>query len=476
MSHQSNVLYIDMDGTLLKGDTLVEGLWALLRSNPLVILLLPVWLTYGRARLKHEVGLRTSLDVDTLPVNRDFVSFLEEEAGKGRTIRMATGANEIVARKVAARFPFISECIASDKDINLTSSAKLEQIQRSVSAFDYAGNSTADITLMEKSAESIAVRPTLFLRLRMGLTTNLVDRTFDEKMQTRSWKWIRLIRLHQWSKNVLVAVPLIVSQSFDIVSLQLVVIGFIALCLLASATYIANDFFDLSADRHHSSKHKRPLACGEVSLFSGALVMLALFIASGIVTSVLPPQCQIALLIYLLTTLSYSALFKRVLLLDVIVLAFLYTLRVIIGARVISVEPSIWLLAFSMFIFFSLALVKRYSELFSYSGDHAVNIPGRGYKAVDQSILATMGVSSGFVSVLVVALYINESASTASYQRPEFLWGVCPILLYWIGSMWIRTARGEMHEDPIAYALSDVASIVSAILLIILFAGAVYAS
>lgn len=476
MNQQSNVLYIDMDGTLLRGDTLIEGMWALLRSNPLTIFLFPIWLASGRARLKHEVALRTPLDVSTLPVNRDFVSYLEREAENGRNIRMATGANEIVAKKVTARFPFISEHVASDTDTNLSSHAKLERIQRSVSDFDYAGNSAADVPLLAKANQSIAVKPTFFLKMKLRLKPDLVGRTFHEQDYVRPWRWLRLIRLHQWSKNVLIVVPLIVSQSFDLGSLQLVVIGFIALCLLASATYIANDFCDLSADRRHSSKHRRPLACGEVSLPAGMLVMVALFICSGITASMLSPLSQAAMLIYLLTTLSYSALLKRLFLLDVIVLAFLYTLRVIIGAIVISVEPSIWLLAFSMFLFLSLAMVKRYSELFSYTGDHGVNVPGRGYKTVDQPILATMGVSSGFVSVLVVALYINETAATASYQRPELLWGICPVLLYWIGSMWIRTARGEMHDDPIAFAMSDVASIISAFLIVILFVGAVYAS
>jgi len=264
------------------------------------------------------------------------------------------------------------------------------------------------------------------------------------------------MRPHQWLKNLLVLVPLVLAHEID--NVELIVnslIGFVAFCLCASSVYLLNDMLDLDADRQHPTKCSRPFAAGELAISAGVIAMGALLLASLVLALLLPPYFLPVLAIYYLTTLAYSVWLKRAALLDGLVLAGLYTLRLIAGAAAIGVQPSFWLLALSVFIFLSLAFIKRYSELLLLHANSDDKIAGRGYKAVDMETLAQLGTASGYLAVLVLALYINGDKVEQMYARPEALWMLCPMMLYWVSRMWLLTRRGDMHDDPVVFAIRD---------------------
>ncbi len=275
--------------------------------------------------------------------------------------------------------------------------------------------------------------------------------------------YLRLFRFHQWVKNLLLFVPLIAAHKLSETELIISLAeAFVAFSLCASAVYIINDLADLEADKQHPTKRNRPFASGSVPITHGIIIGALLLLASSVIAMQLPINFFLALIVYFVITLGYSLKFKSIALIDVLFLAGLYTMRIIAGAYVINVELSFWLLNFSIFIFFSLALVKRYSELLLMQSFDKDKIAGRGYQFDDLSLLRMMGIGSGFISVLILALYIDSPNIKALYTHPEYVWMLCPLFLYWISRVWLKTHRGEMHDDPIVFALRDVASILIA--------------
>jgi len=452
-------LYVDLDGTFIKTDMLWESFLVALKARPTVIFLCFFWLTKGIAYLKFQLANFAEVSVELLPLNTDFYDYLLEQKKKNRKIILATASNEKYAKKICEQYDVFDSYISSCEKNNLKGNAKLRAIRSETDAFAYAGNSTQDFVLFEHAEESHLVNPTRRAR-RLAKKKN-VTAVFDhEKKVVKAWA--KQLRVHQWLKNLLVFVPLFVSGSFTSSGLVLnTILGFLSFSFLASATYIINDLLDLESDRSHPRKHKRPLASGLISIAVAKICAFSLLVLAFAIASVLSPLFGVVLFAYLVLTLSYSFKLKQYFGIDVITLASLYTIRVIAGASLLGITVSFWLLAFSMFVFFSLALVKRCAEVRSLEDQGKSLISGRDYGTGDYPILVGFGTASATLSVLTFCFYINNNAVTNQYQEPDILWLAMPALCYWLLRVWIKTHRGEMHDDPIVFSIRDRGSIIT---------------
>jgi 4-hydroxybenzoate polyprenyltransferase/phosphoserine phosphatase len=469
------VLCVDLDGSLLATDLLHESFLALVRARPWEALLVPVWLASGKARLKRELAERTSLDVATLPYNEDVVAFLRREHIMGRRIVLATAADERFARAVADNLGCFDEVLCSDGRTNLKGVAKLEAIEGRYGrgGFDYLGNGPEDLPIWEASARNLLVRPGRRLIARVRSMGKPVD--VFEQPEGRLRSCLRMLRVHQWLKNLLLIVPLITAHRLGEWPLLLAaLVAFLSFSSGASSIYILNDLMDLPSDRLHPSKRRRPLASGAISIPVGLASGMALLAASIALACVLPPGFLGLLLLYLTTSSLYTLWFKRTLLLDVICLAGLYTLRILAGGAATGIVITPWLMAFSMFLFLSLALVKRFTELLSQGELGQYKLPGRGYGPVDLDMIRSLGLASGCLSVLVIGLYLRDEPIASMYQHPQRLWFLCPVVLYWIMRVWFLAQRGHLHHDPVVFALGDRNSLIAGLICgLILFAGTV---
>jgi len=458
-------LVVDLDGTLVKTNLLLESLLALLKEKPQYAFVLPVWLLRGRAYLKQQVTRRVSLDVSILPYQDDFLDYLKTQHTAGRSLVLATASDGQIAQQVADHLKLFDFVLASDGTTNLSGDLKRDRLVREFGekGFDYAGNDRHDLAVWPSARKAIVVNPTPSVSSRVARVVQ-VDRVFKDRRHGLI-DYLKALRPHHWLKNFLVFVPLLAAHRFDDITLVgKALLAFVAFGCLASAGYLLNDLLDLSSDRLHPRKQLRPFAAGDLSL-SYALPMIPLLVALGCLTGALISPIFVAVaLTYFGLSATYSLYARRIALLDVIVLAGLYTLRIIAGSASVAIWPSPRLLAFSTFLFFSLALVKRYSEL-------AVNhVQARGYELSDQELLASMGIASGYVAVLVLALYINTETAHVLYRRYELLWFLCPLLLYWISHLWLSAHRRKMLEDPIVFATSDRTSRILMILMAVVIA------
>ncbi|MBU2741632.1 UbiA family prenyltransferase [Acidithiobacillus albertensis] len=457
MENKNIPLCVDLDGTLIRSDLLLESLLALIKSQPWLILVIPLWLFRGRAYLKHQIAERVDIDPQSLPYQSGLVEFLKKEHAEGRSIVLATASYQKYADRVANHLGIFKAVHATNVDQNLAGKNKRDHLVKCYGekGFDYAGNSRTDRYVWSMSRQAIVVNPA------RGAFQDAADRceiahTFKDKRPTLK-TYLKELRVHQWLKNVLVFIPML--GAHQISSLSTWVEGglaFIAFSLCASSVYMLNDLLDLPADRLHPRKRKRPFASGELPIAQGMfLIPLLLVCAFAIAILWLPLEFLLVLISYYLLTLSYSFWLKAIVLLDAVLLAGLYTVRIIGGVAATRVALSFWLLAFSIFLFFSLALVKRYSELLTLKRSGKLTTHGRGYHVEDLVMLMGFGVASGFMAVLVSALYINSDKVRILYQHPAFLWLVSPILLYWISRIWLITHRGGMHDDPVVFAAKD---------------------
>ncbi len=284
--------------------------------------------------------------------------------------------------------------------------------------------------------------------------------------------WLRAMRLHQWLKNLLILVPLLASHRLgEPIVLFEALIAFICFGMCASSAYILNDIVDLAHDRHHPTKSRRPFASGQLPVKAGVIVFPLLLIGALVGAYLfLPWRFSAALATYYTVTVIYSFWLKRHAVVDVVTLALLYTLRVAAGALVFNLVLTFWMAAFSMFIFLSLALAKRHAELFGARTTGVTDrARGRGYFPDDLEVISSLGAASGYLSVMVLALYIQDASTAALYRYPQLIWVACPILLYWISRIWLLTHRGEMHDDPVVFAIRDRASIIAGALFGLVF-------
>lgn len=465
-------LCVDLDGTLLRTDTLIECILRVVKRRPLDAMRIPRWLTHGRAHLKRELALRASLDVAALPYHTPFLEFLRAERAAGRSLLLVSAADASIVREVAEHLAIFDDVIASDGTTNLKGAGKRAALRERFGAggYDYAGNDAADLVVWEDAHRAIAVNaaPRVLRRAKAPM-----GRVFArDRMSPRVLR--KSLRLQHWVKNLLIFIPIVMAHQLQNAPLVLAsVLAFLSFGMCASAIYLVNDLFDLDADRRHPTKRYRPLASGALSLQRGMALVPVLLFASIAIAAFLSPAFIVTLLLYVALTLSYSWRIKEIAILDVVVLAGLYTIRVIAGSAATGVPPSPWLLAFSLFFFFSLAMVKRYSELDALGQSADGPKATRGYYASDRAEIASLGSASGYIAVLVLALYINSEAVVVLYRQPLVLWMISPLLLYWISRVWLLAHRGEMHEDPVVFALRDrVSYAVGAGVAIILFAAA----
>lgn len=449
-------LCVDLDGTLISSDLLFESFLVLIKRYPLYLLLVPFWLLRGRATLKAEIAVRSTVSAGALPYNRELLQWLEGERASGRSLWLCTAANELLAMAVAAHVKLFDGILASTRSINLAGARKAACLTERFgeNGFDYCGNEYRDIEIWKCARGAIVIGDGRRLLRDVGRHTEVL-RSFPRSRNSPQ-AIIRALRPHQWAKNVLVIVPLVAAhQAGDIGKVTLALLATGAFCLCASSVYVVNDLLDLEADRAHARKSKRPFAAGDVSILTGVWLALGLLVAAGILATFLPTGFQLVLIAYYALTIAYSLALKGIVLADVLTLAGLYTLRVVAGTYAVNVQLSFWLLWFSMFLFLSLAFVKRYAELEALHRQQRLRAAGRGYAVADLPVLQSLGTAAGYLSVVVMALYINSPEIDALYRRSEIIWLLCVFVLYWISRVWIKAQRGEMDDDPVVYALKD---------------------
>ncbi len=459
---KSTVLCVDLDGTLLATDVLWESVLLLLKKQPWIAALLPLWLAKGKAHLKREIADRVKLNPTTLPIRKDVLEYLHEEKGKGRKIVLATASTGSAVAGIASHLGIFTEVLTSDDTVNLAGARKRDLLEKKYGkgGFDYIGDSAIDLPVWQAAKRSFLVQPSGRLLKRAEKCAN-VEQVFYSKGSVLK-DAVKAIRVHQWVKNILIFVPLLMAHKVQAgAQMWQAVYAFIAFSLCASSVYILNDLFDLQSDREHPKKRQRPFAAGRVSLLAGfAAIPVLLVLAFGLAWFALPSSFLKLMAVYLLVTSFYSLYFKRVAILDIMILAALYSLRLQAGGLAVEVSISSWLLAFSMFLFLSLAFVKRYTEL-TLHNENGGKLVGRGYCKSDIEILRSMGAASGYISVLVLAFYVNSPEVRVLYSNPEILWGMCPLWLYWITRIWFLAHRGTIEDDPIVTALKDPVSYVT---------------
>lgn len=465
-------LVIDLDGTLLRSDLLLETGLAFLRAHPLRALQPLAWLSQGKARLKQALARETALDVSVLPYDATVIGLIGLERAAGRRVVLATASDRSLAERVAAHLQLFDEVIASDGERNLSAQRKRDALVERYGAqgFDYAGNSDDDLPVWAAARRVYVVNPEAGVerRARELGPVEAVLRSDGEVAQD----WMKALRLHQWLKNLLIFVPLLAAHRLaDLSAIAHGALAFLFFGLCASSVYLLNDLLDLGDDRHHATKRRRPFAAGRLPLRHGLLACPALLaVAFGGAIALLPARFVAVLAVYYALTLAYSLVLKRRMVVDVLALAMLYTLRVIAGAAALGIALTFWMLAFSMFLFLSLALVKRYAELrqgrTKGAGEKA---RGRGYYPDDLEMIAALGAASGYLAVMVLALYIHDSSTVSLYRTPELIWLACPLLLFWIIRVWMLTHRGKMHDDPVVFAIRDHTSLLVGLLFGIVF-------
>ena len=455
MKHSAVPLYVDLDGTLIHSDLLLESALALLKRNPFYLFAFVFWLSRGRASLKREIARRTEMDVSTLPWDTRIVELVHEES-KRRRVVLCTAADEELAQAVAAYVGGFHAVMASDGARNLSGNAKARALfeLHGERGFDYAGNEARDLAVWRHARAAYVANGSASLTSRVRNICEVV--MIIPRQRTNLRTWLKALRLHQWLKNVLVFVPLLAGHMvLQAIPLARAMAAFVIFGMCASGVYVLNDLLDLRADRKHPRKKMRPFATGALPLSAGLIVAPLLTAMSFVASVMLSGKFTLVLLGYYVLTLAYSLRLKQIAMLDVVVLAGLYTVRIVAGAAAISSGLSFWLLAFSMFLFLSLAILKRYTELGMQRDAGSNHAPGRSYQTSDYELLASLGGASGYLSVLVLALYINSTASAMLYRHPQWLWLLCPLLLYWISRAWIIAHRGIMRDDPVVFALTD---------------------
>jgi len=446
---------VDLDGTLTPTDTLVESLIKVLKQSPLNLLHFPLWLLKGRAGFKEAIASHAGVNAEYLPYHEPLLDYLREEKAKGRQIVLATAAHQSIADGVSKHLGLFDKVLATQAGFNLKGKAKLQAIQESVGeVFVYAGDSQADLLIWRaaKAAILVGVAPHTAEAVRRDVP---IERDFPRESVDLAI-WIRALRVHQWMKNLLLFVPLLTAFSFlEIGKLATMTVAFLSYSFAASATYIVNDLWDLENDRLHPRKCMRPFAIARLPLLHGLSVAGGALALALIMAFAVSNGFVFMIVLYLVLTSAYSWALKEYVLIDVLMLSLLYTLRILAGSVAAGIATSSWLLAFSVFMFLSLALVKRCAELVSLEKSGTVITRGRDYRVSDLLVLWPLGVGAALSAVVVFGLFISAPETQERYATPQLLWLVAIGMIYWLGRLWVMTSRGEMHDDPVVYAIKD---------------------
>lgn len=449
-------LAVDLDGTLFRGDIFVEAMLRFVTAKPLRVFTLISWLMRGRAYAKARLAEAAPCDPGILPYDEDFLKWLRAERGGGRTVVLATASNEREAQRIADYVGVFDNVFASNETVNLKSARKAEALQRAYpDGFVYAGNESADLKVWRAATAAIVVNASSGLAKRAAREFEVEHSVPAKGGALRGL--IKAIRPQQWAKNVLVFVPMIVGQGwFDAATWVQGFIAFFAMSFAASSIYLINDASDIDADRRHHRKRTRPFASGALSPLVGLPISALLAVAGLTLGAVLGALPFIAVAIYLVMNAFYTFWLKTKQIADVFALTGLYIIRVVLGGLATGFLASSWLLAFCGFFFFSLALCKRVTEVDTAAAGGGVGLSRRGYKVTDGPVLMAMGVAAGFMSCLVLALYIQYDITTArAYSWPLLLWLLPASVMYWFCRVWLLTARGQVHDDPLVWAVRD---------------------
>lgn len=466
-------LVVDLDGTFLRTDLLFEAVVMLFKKNPLYLFLVFFWALQGKCILKQNIFSRVEIHYGLLPVHHELIAFLHQELERGRKLVLATASPQEAAERVAELYPLFSEIFGSRDGINLKGSAKAELLlgQYGQGQFDYIGNDRSDLAIFSQARNAYLVNAPAWVEKKARKGGNLL----------RCWQpnagrlatLIRASRVYQWLKNVLLFVPLGVSHSFfELQPFLQVSAAFVAYSLIASAGYLINDILDLADDRSHPRKKNRPLASGDMPLLAGITSAATLLAVGALIAVFLDATFCIIVLLYFLGSMVYSCCLKKLVLYDVFLLAAFYTVRVIAGAVVIHIPVSFWLVAFSVFFFLSLAFLKRFAEVSQVQDTISLSHRRRDYAFADLPLIQIMGVASGFLSVVVFALYIDSPEVTLLYARPWILWILSFMLMFWISRIWLAASRGNMTDDPILFTLQDRTSYVILLLTLLVMLAA----
>lgn len=462
MTHESlvtdppKILAVDLDGTLLTSDMLHESFWDAASQDWGSAFKAVQGLAGGKAALKRALADVSDVDVSRLPYNPDVLAYVENWKAEGGIAYLVTATDQSIADRIAAHLGIFDAVHGSDGTRNLKGPNKAAFLTEMLGekGFAYIGDVEADMHVWRVSNLAITVNAAQALRDKVDALTGVQTEHLGP-LKRDIKPYIKALRPHQWVKNILVFVPMLLAHQLDLITVMSALIGFIAFSVTASAVYVVNDLLDLAADRVHPRKRKRPFAAGTVPIEHGSLMAVALLALGTGLSLILGPMFWLVMLLYFGATTAYSFYFKRRIVIDICVLSGLYTMRLIAGGVATGLVLSMWLLAFSVFFFFALAAIKRQAELVDAEKAGRLMPTGRGYHTDDLAVISQMSVSSGYVSILVLALYVNSPMVTMHYANPTVLWGICPVLLFWLSWISMITHRGDMHDDPIVFAIKD---------------------
>lgn len=465
-------LCVDCDGTLIHTDLLFESFLQLVKQHFWLALCVPFWfMLHGKAWTKLRIAQLVSIDARLLPYSSEVLEYIRRSRAAGRPIVLATASAQKFADAIAAHLGCFDTVLAtneaSPRNLSGANKAAVLDDMYGAGAYEYLGNSRDDLPVW-KAAGRIAVAnasPAVQRAAQqLGPAEIISQRPFSGARAA-----LKSMRLHQWLKNLLILVPL--TAAHELGNTQLLSQALLALLsfgLCASSVYILNDMLDIEADRAHHRKRKRPFAAGALSIPTGAVLLALCLLLSATLLLLLPTAFAAVMLLYYVSTVAYSFYLKRQVMVDIMLLSGLYTIRILAGSAATGIMPSFWLLSFSIFIFLSLALVKRYAEMLATAAKEQKTAAGRGYTVDDLGVLLALGAASGCSAVQVLALYLNSPEINHLYRHPQLLWAIMPLMLYWISRIWLKTHRGQMHDDPVVFAAKDWQSVVIGCLIFVI--------
>lgn len=454
------VLAVDLDGTLLRSSMVHETFWSAFANDWRTPFAATVRLGRGREHIEALLAQRSSVDVAALPYDDEVIALIRTWRGRGGEVVLVTATDQRLANAIGEHLGLFDAIFGSDhaRDLRGAKKATFLVERYGVGNFAYVGDAHEDAEVWRNSGHAVVKSRSRAVRAKALAHTS--SHVIHSPLGS-NWNLLRALRPHQWLKNILVFLAVMGAHRLLDPDLMLRAFGaFVAFSLIASSVYLLNDLLDLSADRAHSRKCDRPFASGAIAIELGPPMIVLLLIAGLFVAALLGAKFLLVVSVYFIITMAYSLSLKRYTMIDICVLAALYTIRVLAGGVATGLSISVWLLAFSMFIFFSLAAVKRQAELVDAVRAGKLKIVGRGYHPDDLQLVSQMATASGLLSVLVMTLYLSSDAVTQVYHRPEALWGVTPVLLFWISRVVFKAHRGEMHDDPIVFAAKDKVSMV----------------
>lgn len=474
MEEKSKILSVDLDGTLIKSDMLYETFWSSFSEDLLIPFKAILALLKGKAYLKNFLYKSSKIDIKTLPYNDLVIEYIKEHRASGGKVALVTASSQKIADRIAKHLNLFDFIYGSSQQTNLNglTKANLQKKIFGINNFDYIGNSLQDIESWKISKKAITLNANKYIRKRCELF-NENNLHLKNKNRPNFFKYfIKQIRPNQWIKNILVFLPIFAAQDFNTNSFFNAFLAFISFSLTASSVYILNDLLDIKEDRNHPKKCNRPFASGNLSFSLGSIGGIVLFIFGVIIGFILKGSFLTILLTYYSITISYSLFFKKKVLVDIFILSGLYALRILAGGTASNLNISFWLIAFSIFIFLSLAAIKRQTEIIDLIDRGKSKIEKRGYKLSDLEFIRILALSSGLVSTLVLSLYINSPKVLELYSKLEFLWIACCLYFFWIIRICFKTDRGEMEYDPIIFTFKDKLSrlIIASIIVLVLFA------